>query len=70
MSYDVTVQPKDWEFDDALSFESVDDVTLIDSNTHGQAALGAIERMPNGTRRLLVCSPNIVAALIEKREDA
>lgn len=66
MSFYVEVYPSDEAPEEPLRFDGVNSLALIDSNSHGPAAL-AVGGMEAGDKRLLICSTNTSAILVAKQ---
>lgn len=62
-TFAVNVYPSDGE--SMIEYNRIAEITLIDSNSHGQAAIGKLESLPSGASRLLICSPNVVCVQIK-----
>lgn len=61
-THNVVVTPRG-NVSEALVFESVDSITLIDDQSHGPAAIG--RNLETGEVRLIVASPAVVTVRIE-----
>lgn len=51
-----------------LTFKDVHEVTFVDNESHGSGPVGSIESLVDGTRRLIVASPNITAVFLEPEQ--